>query len=249
MNKGMLHILKKLNQDSVVTDYQKELGQNCDFKHLPISPSMIEDDDTLVVFNDKATKDYKLLVDFSNSDFASIEYPFAILGNRKNIDGESVIVLEKFVFCHDIDTTLSSRKVEVDSKKLVDVMADSDHSILVWGRVHGAGTADEKESAPVSMLSGRYLEKYNIRKPELNIRLDEIDEYLGVATAVYNQKFDKEVYHATIMPNGEVAMLNVDEGKFQKFENIEVVDGNEVEEVPVWNYDTKFSKGFYKAKK
>lgn len=245
------NILKNLNQLPMMRDYKKELGSACDYQELPISPSMIEGDHTPVILNENATRDYQMMVEFSNGDFSTIEFPFVILGNRRSLEnsGEEAIVLEKFVFCYNIESTLSSRKVDIDHQKLVDAMENSHYNVIAWGRVHGRLSEEEKSTSSISMLSPAYLEKYNIRADEFNIRVDELNEYAMVSDAVENQNFDKEVYQMTIMPTGEIAMLGVIEGEYKKFENVQVFTGEEINPVPVLEFDPKFSASMIKNKR
>ncbi len=249
MNQSIQNILNHLNQPSLVDDYKRELGSRCDYSHLPIAPSMIPDDQTLVLLNKDVKRDYDLLVGLSNHELASIEYPFVILGNRQEVDHNSVILLEKFVYCYDIESTLSSRKVDIDPFKLLDALTDSNYDVIVWGRTHGTLSEEEKKDSSVSRLSLDYREKYNIREDEFNIRLDELDEYSMIVDTVENQDFGKEVYQITIMPTGEVAMLGSFDSQYQKFENIGVVAGDDIKTLPVDSFDPKFATQNVKNKR
>lgn len=245
------NVLKNLNETTMIEDYKEELGITGKYEQLPISPSMIEGEVTPVILGEKATRDYQMLVEFSSGDFSTIEFPFIILGNRRFFENNSkeAIVLEKFVFCYDIESTLSSRKVNIDHQKLLEAMADNSYTVITCGRVHGKLSEKEKSASIVSKLSNSYLEKYNIRADEFNIRVDELDEFAMVSDAVENQNFDKEVYQMTIMPTGEVAMLGVFDGEYKKFENIQVFTGEELEIVPVLEFDSKFSSSMIKNKR
>lgn len=245
------NILKNLNQSSMIEDYKEELGIACNYVHLPISPSMIEGEPTPVILGEDASRDYQMLVEFSGGDFSTIEFPFVILGTRRFLEesGEEAIVLEKFVFCYDIESTLSSRKVKIDHQKLVKAMEDDAYTVIAFGRVHGKLSEQEKDASIISKLSTSYLEKYNIRPEEFNIRVDELDEFAMVSDAVENQKFDKEVYQMTIMPTGEIAMLGIFDEKYKKFENIQLFTGQTIEPVPVLEFDSKFSSTIIKNKR
>lgn len=108
-------ILKDLGSLPITKDYIKELGADCDFRELPISPSMIQDCETPVVFNHNVTDTYRTILEYIGCSDLAAEFPFVVLGNRKSIDGESVIILEKTNFLCDLSSTLSSRKVGVNN--------------------------------------------------------------------------------------------------------------------------------------
>ncbi len=242
-------ILKNLDQLPIVEDYKKAIGCLCDYRHLPISPSMIEDDKTLVVFSKSATKDYHLLVQTAKNDLAELDYPFAILGNRKQLENESIIMLERFVFCCDTRKMLTKRKATIDSTKLLDAIDDSSYNIIIWGRTHGIRQKNKKVKSEHSLLNEEYKEKYNIREEELNIKLEELDEYSAISSVVSTIDLEKETYQMIIMPTGEVVMLGVTDGKYHKFPNIEIFTGKDMEEVPVESFDTKFLSGMKKSKR
>lgn len=241
--------LKNLESLPLIEDYKRELGESCDYRRLPIAPSMIEDNDTTVVLSKNAVKDYRLLVTTAKADLASIDYPFVILGNRRKVENESIIVLEKFVFCHDEEATLTRRKVKPDGKKILDIAEDDSYNVIAWGRTHGKWKEFQRKSSPLRNLSDEYIKKYNIREEEFNIDLEELDEYSAVTDAVSMIDLEKEVYQMIIMPTGEVAMLGVEDDTYHKFPNVELATEKSLEEVPVEEFDTKFLSPIMKSKR
>lgn len=239
--------LKKISNLQVEKDYKKELGSLCDYKDLPIAPSMIEDKKTPVILSKKAASDYEQLVEYASTDLRAIKYPFLILGKRKELDNEDIITLEKVVHCYDIHSTLS--EVKIDQNKVIEAMADENYDILAWGKLHGRLTDNQRKSSPLTKLSNAFKKRYNIREEELNIPLTELDEYEAISDATSIVDNEKEVYQIIIMPTGEIAMLGIEDDKYHKFENIELYTGDDIKPVPVESFDSKFQKQSSKSKR
>ncbi len=239
--------LKKISNLQIGKDYRKELGPFCDYSKLPISPSMIEDKKTPVILSKRVARDYEQLVEFSNTDLSSIEYPFVILGKKKELDHQDIITLEKVVHCYDVHSTLS--EIKIDQNKVIEAMADDNYDILAWGKVHGRLSEQQKKCSPITKLSSDYKKRYNIREEELNIPLTELDEYEAIFSATSFVDSEKDVYQITIMPTGEIAMLGIENDKYHKFENIEIYTGEDIKPVPVESFDSKFLKQESKSKR
>lgn len=239
------NILKDLNQLPITKDYMKELGKDCDFRKIPIAPSMIQGSTTPVVLSDEVTDAYHTVLEYLNRIAFAAEFPFVVLGNRKSIEGQDAIILEKIIFCCDPSSTLSSRRIGVDGQELLNAISNPSYNVVAWGRTHGVSNRKQD----ISRLSQEYKDKYNVREPALNISVGDLDEYLGITTMMNGEDYGKEIFEMIIMHNGEIAMIGTENNQYRKFEDIQMrVGEEELEQVPVSSFDPKFSKGMNKHK-
>jgi len=258
MNMNIEETLKNLNQFPLVEDFRREVENSrrresleidqrlrgvYDYRQLPISPSMIKPAETSVIFNQEVFQKYQFLVEHAHLDSSSFHAPFIVLGRRVEKEGEEMIHMERLVHCTDYTGAVSKRELEIDYDVLLDVLENQDYNVCALCRTHVMYTEEERKRSTVSELSSQYIEKYNIREPEFNISLGELNEFSAIASVANNQGYEKEMYQMTIMPSGEVSLLGVSDDRYHKVENIVAFTGEDFQKVPVQSFDPKFARG------
>lgn len=249
--------LKNLNRFPLVEDFKKEvedsmkdvlqLGEEvkglCDYRQLPISPSMIQPNETPVILHPEVTDKYQFFIRSLNYGFDSVNTPFALLGKRLHDGQQDMIHIQKFISCRDYEAPVSFKRAEIDYATLLDALANQQYDVFVLGRTHARYTEEDLRKSPIYELGSSYIEKYNIREPEFNIPLEELNEFSVIANVSDDQGYGKEIYQMTIMPSGEVSLIGISDDEYHKLENIEAITGNDLKKIPVQSFDSKFSSG------
>ena len=139
---------------------------------IPISPTMMEDSNEQIIISPNVYEKYtKLVQRISNTDTAQ-EIPFFLLGNKKNIDGVSYVVIDDIKY--DMDKALFESHVSIDVNEFQQLLSDNTHSIISIGHTHGNIDEKNKNATLARILPENIRGKYGRRDTRLNISLADI---------------------------------------------------------------------------
>lgn len=192
---------------------------------IPISPTMMEDSNEQIIISPNVYEKYtKLVQRISNTDTAQ-EIPFFLLGNKKNIDGVSYVVIDDIKY--DMDKALFESHVSIDVNEFQQLLSDNTHSIISIGHTHGNIDEKNKNATLARILPENIRGKYGIRDTGLNISLADIWQHEAFKQ-IAKQSSTKEIIQTIIMYNGDMVMISA--GGIAKSNNIQSIlpDGSNI---------------------
>lgn len=209
-------------EDQIIDIVQEFENDNTrEVSDIPLSPSLIQDSGEQIILSSSVYEQYqKLVLRISNSDTAQ-EIPYILLGNKKEIDGQQITLIENIVYCNQ--SSLDDLKVSIDEELFKRCLADSSYSVISIGHTHGNIAEDKKKSTLTTNISDEVKQKYDIRDVGLNISVSDIwqhEAFKYIASSFGN----KEVMQTVIMYNGDIIMLSPD--GISKSNNIQSVLSN-----------------------
>lgn len=178
---------------------------NTEVSDIPLSPTLMNDSSEKVIISPKVYATYVNLVQrVSNSDTAQ-EIPFFLLGNKKEINGESCIVIEDIEY--NIEKALSENRVQMDEDRFQQLLQDEKCSIISIGHTHGNVVEEKKETTLARTLPDDIKERYDIRDTGLNVSVADIWQH-EVVKEIAKQTSTKEIMQTIIMYNGDMIMIS-----------------------------------------
>lgn len=192
---------------------------------IPISPTVMEDSDEQIIICPNVYETYTKLVQRINNTDTAQEIPFFLLGNRKNVDGVSCVVIDDIKY--DIDKSLSESHVSIDINEFQQMLNDKSHSVISIGHTHGNVAEEKKNSTLARILPEDIKCKYDIRDTGLNISLADIWQH-ETFKQIAKQSSTKEIMQTIIMYNGDMVMIS--ENGVVKSNNIQSIlsDGSNI---------------------
>ncbi len=198
--------------------------KNKEVSDIPISPTRMTDSNDKIILAPNVYEVYLRLVERISNPETSQEIPFFLLGNKKYINNETYIMIEK-IEC-DFTKALSETSVTVDLDRFKKLIKSENYSIISIGHTHGNVKEEQKSSSLARMLPNELKEKYNIREIGLNISLADIWQHEAFIEIANKLSPSKEILQTIIMFNGEMIIINPD--KISKANEIHTIllDGN-----------------------
>lgn len=188
---------------------------------IPLSPSIIQDSGEQIIISPIVYEQYQKLVSrISNSDTAQ-EIPFILLGNKKDVYGKIVTLIEDIVYC--VQSSLDDLRVTIDEELFRKYVADSAYSVVSIGHTHGNVSEDKKRNTLTSNISNDIRQKYDIRDVGLNISVSDIWQQEAFKYIASNYG-NKEIMQTVIMYNGDIIMLS--SNGISKSNNIQTILSN-----------------------
>ena len=139
---------------------------------IPISPTLMGDSGDKVVVSPKVYEIYTQFVNRINNPQTAQEIPFILLGNRKEINGETYVVIEDIVY--DMQRAKSETHVTDDEETFRKIMTDSNYSVVSIGHTHGNVNEEMKNNTLARTLPQELRTKYDIRDTGLNISIADV---------------------------------------------------------------------------
>lgn len=132
-------------EDQIIDIVQEFENDNTrEVSDIPLSPSLIQDSGEQIILSSSVYEQYqKLVLRISNSDTAQ-EIPYILLGNKKEIDGQQITLIENIVYCNQ--SSLDDLKVSIDEELFKRCLADSSYSVISIGHTHGNIAEDKKKA-------------------------------------------------------------------------------------------------------
>ncbi len=179
---------------------------NTEVSDIPISPTIMQDSNDRIIISQKVYEIYKQLVQRINNPETAQEVPFLLLGNKREVDGETCIVIEDIHY--DVSKALSETSVTDDEEKFRELMKNENYSVISIGHTHGNVTEQLKSTSLARTLPDEIREKYNIRDTGLNISVADIWQHEAFIQIAHELSPSKEILQTVIMFNGDMIMIN-----------------------------------------
>lgn len=173
---------------------------------IPISPTLMGDSGDKVVVSPKVYETYTQIVNRINNPQTAQEIPFILLGNRKEINGETYVVIEDIVY--DMQRAKSETHVTDDEETFRKIMTGSNYSVVSIGHTHGNVKEEMKNNALARTLPEDLRTKYDIRDTGLNISIADIWQHEAFKQIGEELAPQKEIMQTVIMFNGDIVMIN-----------------------------------------
>ena len=173
---------------------------------IPISPTLMGDSGDKVVISPKVYETYMQFVSRISNPQTAQEIPFILLGNRKEINGESYVVIEDIVY--DMQRAKSETHVTDDEETFRKLMTDSNYSVVSIGHTHGNVNEEMKNNTLARTLPEDLRTKYDIRDTGLNISIADIWQHEAFVQIGKELAPQKEIMQTVIMFNGDMVMIN-----------------------------------------
>ena len=172
---------------------------------IPLSPSIIQDSGEQIIISPMVYEQYQKLVSRISNPNTAQEIPFILLGNKKNIDGKNIKVIENIVFCNQ--SSLDDLRVSIDEGLFKKCLTDPLCFVVSIGHTHGNVSEGKKRNTLTSNISDSIKEKYDIRDVGLNISVADIWQHEAFRYIASNYE-NKEIMQTVIMYNGDIIMLS-----------------------------------------
>ena len=176
---------------------------------IPISPTLMRDSGDKIIISPKVYETYMQFVNRISNPQTAQEIPFILLGNRREINGETYVVIEDIVY--DMQRAKSESYVNNDEETFRKLMNNNNYSIISIGHIHGNVNEEIKNSTLARTLPEELRTKYDIRDTGLNISIADIwqhEAYIQIGKELAPQK---EIMQTVIMYNGDIVMINPNE--------------------------------------
>lgn len=183
-----------------------ENREGLEVSDIPISPTSMGDSGDKVVVSPKVYETYMQFVGRINNPQTAQEIPFILLGNRKEINGESYVVIEDIIY--DMQRVKSETHVTGDEKTFRKLMTDSNYSVVSIGHTHGNVNEETKNNTLARTLREDLRSKYDIRDTGLNISIADIWQHEAFVQIGKKLAPQKEIMQTVIMFNGDMVMIN-----------------------------------------
>lgn len=159
-----------------------------------------------VIVSPKVYEIYTQFVNRINNPQTAQEIPFILLGNRKEINGETSVVIEDIVY--DMQRAKSETHVTDDEETFRKIMTDSNYSVVSIGHTHGNVNEEMKNNTLARTLPQELRTKYDIRDTGLNISIADIWQHEAFKQIGEELAPQKEIMQTVIMFNGDIVMIN-----------------------------------------
>lgn len=193
--------------------------RNMDIGDTPISPMMIEDDYTPILFSSEVVEAYKRLVEIINISETAKEYSFVLLGKLGNFAGDKCYVVDKLIDCNSENTNLSNRITKIDEDKLnktIQFALQNGYNFISLGHTHPNISEDERTTTIASYFSDEVKTSECIRDAGLNLSLQDFISYESLYQYFTNNP-NVRTAQTIIMYNGEMAMISKENSSLNRF--------------------------------
>lgn len=172
---------------------------------IPLSPTIIQDSGEQIVLSPSVYEQYQKLVSrISNSDTAQ-EIPFILLGNKKEIEGQQITLIENLIYCNK--SSLDDLRVSIGEELFRRCLTDSSYSVISIGHTHGNVAEEKKKNTLTRNISDGIRQKYDIRDVGLNISVADIWQHEAFKY-IASSSGNKEIMQTIIMYNGDIIMFS-----------------------------------------
>lgn len=179
---------------------------NIEVSDIPISPTMMQESNEKIIISSKVYEVYKQLVQRINNPETAQEIPFLLLGNKREMDGETCTIIEDIHY--DMSKALSETFVTNDEEKFREFMNDENYSVISIGHTHGNVSEQLKSTSLARTLPDEIKGKYDIRDTGLNISVADIWQHEAFIQIAQELSPSKEILQTIIMFNGDMVMIN-----------------------------------------
>lgn len=183
-----------------------ENKEGLEVSDIPISPTLMRDSGDKVIISPKVYETYMQFVNRISDPQTAQEIPFILLGNRREINGETYVVIEDIVY--DMQRAKSETHVTDDEETFRRLMSDSNYSIVSIGHTHGNVNEEMKNNTLARTLPEDLRTKYDIRDTGLNISIADIWQHEAFKQIGEELAPQKEIMKTVIMFNGDIVMIN-----------------------------------------
>ena len=183
-----------------------ENREELEVSDIPISPTLMGDSGDKVIISPKVYETYMQFVGRISNPQTAQEIPFILLGNRKEINGGSYVVIEDIVY--DMQRAKSETHVTDDEETFRKLMTDSNYPIVSIGHTHGNINEEMKNNTLARTLPKDLRTKYDIRDAGLNISIADIWQHEAFVQIGKELAPQKEIMQTVIMFNGDIVMIN-----------------------------------------
>lgn len=177
---------------------------NKEMSDIPISPDLINDNGDKIIINESVFQIYKSIISRISNETTAQEIPFFLLGNRRIIDGESCIIIDKIIL--DMENALSETHVSTNVENFTNLIKSSDYDVISIGHTHGNVSEEMKNNTLARTLPDDIKEKYQIRDTGLNISIADIWQHEAFKQ-IASQNGNKEILQTIIMYNGDIISM------------------------------------------
>ena len=204
------------NFDNIINSSMQVLNDNpklvfergMDIGDTPISPMVLNDDYTPILFLPEVTASYKKLVDIINIPETAKEYSFVLLGKSGTLENEKCYLVDRMIDCNSYD--LNSRVTKIDEHKLnqaVQFALQNGYDFISIGHTHPNITKEEKTTTIANYLSDEVKNSEYIREAGLNLSLQDFISYESLYQ-YFRKKPNVKTAQTVIMFNGEMAIIS-----------------------------------------
>lgn len=190
---------------------------------IPLSPTIMQDSGKKIIISENVYSIYQRIVNRILNPNTAQEIPYFLLGNKKNIDGEDCIFIEKIEFCNQ--EGLDDLKVSIDVERFKSLVSDSGYDVVSIGHTHGNVDESKKNTSLARNLPSDIIQKYDIRDIGLNISVSDVWQHEAFKQ-IASQYSTKEVMQTVIMYNGDIVMMSPN--GISKSNNVQAMNINEL---------------------
>ncbi len=183
-----------------------ENQSNREISDIPLSPTLMRESNDKIILSSKVYSVYIQFINRISNPQTAQEIPFLLLGNRKNINGETYVIIDDIVF--DIKDAKKETHVSVDEETFRKLMTDSDYSVISIGHTHGNVNEKIKNNTLARTLPETLKIKYDIRDTGLNISISDIWQHEAFKQIGEVLAPQKEIMQTVIMFNGDMVVIN-----------------------------------------
>lgn len=197
------------NSMQVLSDHP-ELVRSMDIGDTPISPMVLDNDYTPILFSHEVMESYKKLVYVINNPETAKEYSFILLGKSGTLGQQKCYLVDQMIDCNSKETNLSSRVTQIDQKKLNEVVQlalKNGYDFISIGHTHPNIPKKERNTTIANYLSDEVRNEEYIREAGLNLSLQDFISYEGLYQ-FFIKKPNIKTAQTVIMYNGEMVMLS-----------------------------------------
>ena len=206
-------------------------NNNMDIGDTPISPMLLDDDYTPILFSEDVMQAYKVLVEKINIPDTAKEYSFVILGKSGMFAGDECYVIDKLIDCSLPETKLSNRVTEIDQEKLNQVLRyaiKNGYDFISIGHTHPNIPEEERTITIANYLPEDVKMEEYIREAGLNLSLQDFISYESLYQYFLNNP-NIRTGQVVIMFNGEMAVISKKESKLNRFTVLmDMTNGEEI---------------------
>ena len=224
-----------ISQSLEVLNNNPELvsNKNMDVSDTPISPMMIDDEYTPILFSSEVMASYKKLVEIINVPEKAKEYSFVLLGKLGSVARDKCYIVDKLIDCNLENADLSSRVTKIDEVKLNKTILfalQNGYNFISLGHTHPNIPNEERTTTIASYLPEEVKDREYIRAPGLNLSLQDFVSYESLYQYFLNNPNVKTA-QTVIMYNGEMVVISKENSSLNRF--VVLMDGSTGEEIYV----------------
>lgn len=211
---------EKIISESIKAISNNNLNDRLDITDIPISPSSLKDDTTLVFLSEEVSKEYMKLVQMINSEDSAKEYALVLIGKTGTSEEEKICYVEKIFYCGTKD--LNSRSVSYDNDKLNEILnyaTSNGYNFISLAHTHPKISEEERKITVANLLSDELKKQEGIREVGLNISLQDFVTY-ETLYQFYKNNPNIKTCQTIIMYNGELVMFGKENDEIKRFIDI-----------------------------